>query len=293
MKHLFRFFSFALLFTCLQFLMQVRAANGIGYQPNMTATESYGGGCKLGEPAFQTGEYLKYKVYYNWTAVWMTAGNVTFKVNDAELGGQNVFHMVCKGKTASAFNWFFHVNDRYESYIDPYNIRPLKFIRDIKEGDYTLKNQLTFYHDNQQVLIDHQIRKGVVQAKNKWMSIPNCTQDLLSALYYMRTADQNSLGPGEEIQVDLILDNQIYPIALTYIGKSKIKTDVGTFRCVKYTPTLIKGDVFDDTESMTIYVTDDENRLPVYIESPLKVGWGKAYLTDFSGLKYPLTSKIK
>lgn len=135
-------------------------------------------------------------------------------------------------------------------------------------------------------------RKGKLRAENVTDQITNCSQDLLSAIYYARCMDYSKMKIGEKLYLDLYLDGEIYPIHLKYLGKETVDTDLGKFRCVKFSPTLLEGDIFKGGDEMVIYATDDDNRLPLLIESPLVVGSVKCYLTNISGLKFPMTAKV-
>src|SRR5690554_4022569 len=59
--------------------------------------------CTIKNTAFQSGEELTYKLYYNWNFIWLSAGEVTFKVT--ELGSQ--YHLSAVGSTYSSYEWFF------------------------------------------------------------------------------------------------------------------------------------------------------------------------------------------
>ena len=72
-----------------------------------------------------------------------------------------------------------------------------------------------------------------------------------------------------------------------------VKTDAGTFNTLVIKPQLIKGRVFKDDEALTLWVTDDENKLPIMVESDIFVGSIKAELIGYENIKNPLTSKIK
>lgn len=245
---------------------------------------------------FQSGEKLTFKIYYNWSAIWMKAGNVTFEILDAYMNGKTVYHVDCIGQTASAFNWFYKVDDHYQTYIDPSTLLPLKYIRDVHEGKYTKKNQFRFFHSQNEVAIDYRIQKGEVQAKDEVVSIKPCTQDVLSTLYYTRAFDfkNSNIAVGDTIPVEVFLDGKSYSVHLRYKGKDELKTKLGKFRCLKFAPMLMSSYAFGKGgEKMMIWVTDDDNKLPLLIESPLKVGWGKAYLTEYENLVYPLDAKIK
>ena len=71
----------------------------------------------------------------------------------------------------------------------------------------------------------------------------------------------------------------------------KIK-EVGEFRCIKFAPLLIEGTIFSAGSGMTVYVTDDKNRVPLLIETPILVGSIRARVNNMEGLRFPLTSKI-
>lgn len=62
------------------------------------------------------------------------------------------------------------------------------------------------------------------------------------------------------------------------------------FRCELATST---GESFEDGSEFTIWISDDRNRIPLYVESPIRVGSIRARLISWKNLKYPLDSKIK
>jgi len=246
--------------------------------------------CSIKNDVYDVGEKLTYKVYYNWTAVWMSAGKATFDIKAGNVGGKEALHIVSKGITARSFDWFFKVRDQYETYLDPQTIKPLKFVRSVKEGDYTKENLFTFDHNNNEAMVHYRKRMGKVQAENEKVTIPSCTQDLLSAIYYTRCIDYETMAEGDIIPVELFLDGEMYSVHLRYKGKDKLKHNRKWYNCVKFSPLLLESDTFDGGEAMTIWATDDDNRLPLLIESPLTVGSVKAYLIDYEGLKHDVTS---
>lgn len=248
--------------------------------------------CNLKNGIFDTGEHLSYNVYYNWTAVWMNAGKVDFNIQDGNVNGKDAFHIVSEGRTARKFDWFYKVRDRYETYMDKETLRPLRFVRNIREGDFRLQHLYTFYPEKDEVYIHYHRSQGKTRLENKTVDIPACTHDLVSAVYYTRCIDYDSMVAGDIFEIDMFLDGEMWPVHARYMGKEILKTDIGKFRCVKFAPLLLQGEYFEGGEDMMVWATDDENRLPIYIESPLVVGKVKAYLEDFSGLQHPLTSKL-
>ena len=243
--------------------------------------------------SFDVGEKLEYKISYNWKAIWMGAGTVNFDITEETINDRTVYHTKAIGKTFKRYEWFYKVYDVYESYIDKESLKPVRFDRDINEGGYTKKLRYNFDHENQNTHIDYFYRRGELKYENKDIDINTCTQDMLSAVYYTRNINYNLLEANDTIPVDVIMDGATYPVYIIYLGKEDLKTDLGTFRCLKLKPALMDGYIFKEGDFMTIWATDDDNRLPLLIQSPLRVGYVKAFLKGFENLRYDLSSKIK
>ncbi len=91
----------------------------------------------------------------------------------------------------------------------------------------------------------------------------------------------------------MFLDNEVFNMYIRYVGKEEIKTKYGKFRAIKIKPLLLKGQIFEGGEKMTVWVTDDANHIPVRVESPLVVGKVKIDMMSHANLRHPLTSLIK
>ena len=59
----------------------------------------------------------------------------------------------------------------------------------------------------------------------------------------------------------MFIDDQVNNIFIRYAGKEEIKTRYGKFNAIKIKPLLLKGNVFDGGEKMTIWVSNDSNHL--------------------------------
>jgi hypothetical protein len=171
----------------------------------------------------------------------------------------------------------FKVRDRYESYFHADNLTPLKFVREVSEGNYKKNEYVTF---NKQ--------ENTARTSSGVMNVPDNVQDVISILYFARNIDYNQYKKGDKIPFNMFLDNKVYNIYVIYLGKENIRTKYGKFKAIKLKPLLVKGNVFDDEGKMTVWVTDDSNHIPVRAESPVSVGSIKVDLTQFENLRYPL-----
>jgi len=240
--------------------------------------------CSIENSCFEGGEKLTYKVYYNWNFIWLSAGEVSFYVKDLGTG----YELTALGKTYPSYEWFYKVDDRYYSYVDKECLLPKKFTRDIKEGNYYLYDKVKFDQDNKSGISMRGRTKETVKLEE--FELDNCVHDLLSILYYTRNVNMNEMNSGEKFPVNLYLDLEVYPleIALAERQKNKKIKGLGHFDVIKLNPELIEGHVFDEDQTMDIWVSDDMNRIPLLIESPLSVGSAKAVLSEYQGLRHSL-----
>ena len=89
------------------------------------------------------------------------------------------------------------------------------------------------------------------------------------------------------------MDQEEFPLRMRYMGKTENKKvdGMGRYRTLKFQPDVIAGKVFDEDTKMSVWVSDDLNRIPVLIESPVSVGSVKMVLKEYKGLKYEFTAK--
>jgi len=230
--------------------------------------------------AFIAGEVLKYRIHYG--IIDAGVAQIEVKKNLHTISDRKTFHVVGTGRTKGAFDWFFKVRDRYESYIDTASLIPWSFVRRVSEGGYTINQNVTFNHYENTATSE----KGTVH-------VPVSVQDLVSAFYYARNMGMENAKIGDQFSIDAYLDDEVFPMNLKFIGEEKIKTKLGTFECLKFRPMLQEGRVFKEEEDMTIWVSDDANRLIVRAEAHILVGSIKMDLSGYSGLAHPLSSKKK
>ena len=237
------------------------------------------------ERAFDVGEWFKFRMHYG----IVNAGYATLEVKEAVKNNKKVYHAVGKGWTTGMTKFFFKVDDTYESFFDKETGNPYQYVRKIDEGGYT-KNQEGFFDNSKHTVLV----KDYKNKNEKTIIIPANTQDILSTFYYLRnhpTIDQ--LKVGESVSIDMFFDDETTKFKLKYIGKEDIKTKFGTIPCMIFRPYVQAGRVFKEQESLTVWISDDDNKMPIRIKASLAVGSLKADLDGFKGLKYPFTVKVK
>jgi hypothetical protein len=233
--------------------------------------------------SFQSGEVLTYKLYYNWNFIWIPAGEVVFKVNEYP---QHITFSA-HGKTSAAYSKIFYIDDYYESKVDKENLLPLEFKKDIKEGNYVNYNHI--YFDQNQQSLKSLRGKTKDNMTEKAMNFTHCMHDVLSLLYRMRTLDYKNMVKQDKMPVEFFMDHKHYQLEVLYNGivKQKNIKGLGNIDVLEVFP-IIKGtSLFKEDELTKVYASNDKNRVPVLVESPLSIGSVKAVLIETKGLKYP------
>lgn len=249
--------------------------------------------CAQSNKAYFAGEKLTYRVYYNsFITGNVTAGEAAFEVSESHLEHINkpVLKLHAEGKSKGAFNWFFKVHDTFTSYIDPEEQTPYLFVRRTKEGKYFKNEDSYFYHENNYVtnFSEKRTSKKTVQTP-----IHDSVFDFVSAIYYIRTMPLKYFGNDSAYKVDFFLDDTVYRSTVLYQGIENIKIKAGKFRCMRIVPMMIAGEVFDDAYPVTVWVTDDKNRIPILIEGKILVGKVKMELVGYENIRNNWDSRLK
>jgi len=244
--------------------------------------------CQMANEAFSGGEKINYKIYYNLNFIWIPAAEVTFEVKD--LGSE--FYIKTTANTLKSYDWFFKVRDIYEVTLDKETLLPLHSVRQVQEGGYRLFDEMHYDHDRGLVSSLRGKTKDVATVRE--YPISSCIHDILSVIYYARNLDFDTYQIGDKFPVNIFMDKEEWKLSVQYGGESaekKIKGR-GKFNTYLFHPEVISGDIFKENTQMNVYVSHDENRIPLLIESPISVGSIKAVMTSSENLRHGDLAKI-
>ncbi|MFC5047912.1 DUF3108 domain-containing protein [Aquimarina hainanensis] len=229
--------------------------------------------------SFDAGEWFRFRIHYG----IFTASYATLEVKAETLNSKPVYHVVGTGKSSGVLSLFFKVEDYYETYIDRNKVSPYRFIRKINEGGHTKDIEINFDHTkNEAFVFDKKYNT------KKTFHTKSNIQDMMSSFYYLRNnIDITSLKKGDEKYVNMFFDNENYKFKLKFLGRETIKTKMGKIKCLKFRPYVQAERVFKEEESLTVWISDDDNRMPVKIKADILVGSIQADLDAFKGLKHP------
>lgn len=227
---------------------------------------------------FKSGERLQYKMSYSG---FLRAGTAVLEVNEKELEGEKVFYAKGTGWTTGMIKFFFKVEDIYESYFSKDVIKPKLFKRKIDEGGYVKHRVTRFNYASKKAYI-----QDFINQQDTTVSFNN-VQDMMSSFYYLRNYNVKNIKKGEEIAIDMFIDAQVYPFKLRFLGREMLKTKFGKVNALIFRPLVQSGRIFKAEESVTVWITDDENKIPVKMQADLAVGSLRAELEDYKGLANP------
>lgn len=245
--------------------------------------------CQIDNHSFIPGEKLRFRIYYNWKFVWVPAGEVEFSIEELD---EEHYWVEVIGKTYPAYESFFKVDDFYASRIDKSSLLPEYFLRDVEEGSYNRYDSIHF--DQTNMKIESHWGKHREDAEQFEFESKTCVQDMVSILYFVRNLNYDELDNKTIVPVEIFFDKEFYPLKMEVNKREKKKVKgLGKFKTIKLIPEAVDGHVFDEDTKMDVWISDDQNKIPLLIESPLTIGSAKAVLIRHEGLRYPLDSKLK
>lgn len=234
---------------------------------------------KMNNQAFKVGEKLKFRVHYG----IINAANITMAVDQAtSINGRDALAVRCEGETMKSFDWAYKVRDKFQSWIDAEALAPIRYAKTVRENKYYDEDLAIYMHD-----------KKKLRNSDGEMAMPMYTQDIASVLYYARNLNFDKAKVNQVYPLDLYLDNKIYNLNFTYMGKETLNTDIGKVKCIKLRPKLVVDRVFKSSNDMTVWVSDDANHIPVRVQTAIKVGSLKVDITGYEGLRNAFTSLEK
>ncbi|MGB2184444.1 MAG: DUF3108 domain-containing protein [Flavobacteriaceae bacterium] len=186
--------------------------------------------------AFQDGEWFRFRMRYG----FLNASYATATVRETTFKDQAVYHVAATGKTTGFARWFFKVDDYFDSYFEKDIVRPIRFVRNISEGNYKRHVEIDFDHNTQSGIMNDLLRK----TKTEIDFTPNL-QDLVSTFYFLRNHfDLEGIQVGETASLHMIYDKKPFAFRFRFLGYENVKTKFGVVPCVKFRPYVEEGRIF-------------------------------------------------
>lgn len=232
--------------------------------------------------AFSEGEELTFRVSFGFLNA--AEAKMLIQPNIETKNERPTYKIDVLGQTLGVFK-LFKVNDNWGSYLDTTKIIPYESYRHIEEGSYRKHERVTFDHKNKNAHVRLYDRENKEVIDTKDYSIPPNVQDIVSGFYLLRTMELKKLKKGDIVSIKGFFDKEIYNLRLVYGGKASIDTKMGKMETFIFSPIMPKNKLFRGEQPVTVWVTDDENKIPVKIKAKLLVGSLDMDITEAKGLR--------
>lgn len=241
-------------------------------------SKSFSANSNLNSKPYISGEKLVYVAHFG----WLNAGEAVFTIRDSVFEGQDLYHAVAKAYTIGVADKIFEVRDVYESFFRPENNQTYLAIRSIKEGRYSYYNEVRYNYED----------KKILSQKSGEQDVPENILDMLGAFYYLRESMTDRIkNVGDELILDTFFADEVFPLKMRYVGDEKIRTKLGKFNSMKFSPVVEPGRIFDSEDDVTIWISKDKNHIPFRIRIDLIIGSIKCDLVEYSGLQHKVDSR--
>lgn len=244
------------------------------------------------ELPFKAGEKIHIGLYFKWGAVNTEVATGLLALEESALNGKTVFKSSLKADSAPFFSAFYDMHERFETWFALDAVRPLKYYRNTKQGDYRAFNNYIYDWDKKVIHADINFEGRGQQILD--IPIHDCVCDITSIIYLIRSMDFSGLTPGQKIPLSFAIDDTVFDIVLTFRGKQTVKVKrLGKVNADKFSCSVVSGAMFDGNTEMTIWFSDDANHVPVGFMAPLRIGSVQGWVKQLEDLKYPFDARIK
>lgn len=243
---------------------------------------------------FGGGERMSFVIHYKWGIINADVASATLSLDTEELNGRPVFAAALFGQNARKFDPFFKIREDFRSWFSVDGLEPLRFTRDTREGNYFSLNDYVF--DPASGVIHAGLDSKSRGKRSEELPLTDCTFDVLSLFYFARNLDFSAVRSGMRHPLTFAVDDDICDIYFIYKGlEVKNIKGVGKVRTRRFSVKLASGEVFGEDAEATgdMWFTDDDNRLLVWFDTPIKVGHIYGRITAWDGLKHPFDALVE
>ena len=237
----------------------------------------------INKSAFGPNEKLSYVASYNMKGLMTELAGIDMEVTDIPGKKKPIYRLKFTANTFTSWDSYVKVRHSYQTYIDPSTIKPLIMAQDSDVKGSVTKGKYTFKHKSGIVKIA--VTKSDAPAINKTLPIKANTYDVVSFIYLTRNLDYKNYKTGKKIPLSIAFMERILDFNVKYLGKETIKTKgMGSKECYKIGIVLNRKFIVEPDVTF-IWLTADDNRVPVLISTVFKEGKALIELSKYEELK--------
>lgn len=217
---------------------------------------------------FRVGEKLTYQMFWGPFVV----GRATLEVAGVEkVDDYNCYHLIAKAKTSGLAEWLFPVNSTAESWLDCDGLFTRQYRQNRSEGKHHANDETHYDYEHKETVTTNHIK-----GRERRSPLNQPVQDVVSSLYFVR-AQKLMLDAEQSFTVNAANTNYVVTIRPDQRKEVWVRP-VGNIQALRIEPSPTLKIVSSNKGRMWLWVSDDERRLPLLLNSELKIGNAKLVL---------------
>jgi len=241
---------------------------------------------EIDNTSFGPGEEINYRVNFG----FFTVGSAITKVDKRifDINSRPSYKVDAFGSTSGMVSWITKVDDQWGAYIDTAALVTHVSYRKIKEGKYRKDELTTFNHTTNKAEVKVRNKETGIYDDAKVYDTPDNVRDLVGGFLYLRIIEFDKLHKGDTVTISGFFEDTSYNLNIIYDGKEVINTRVGKIQCLRIVPIMPDNKLFDGENSITCWISDDGNKIPVKIQAKMFIGSTGIEMVSFRGLRNQL-----
>ena len=234
------------------------------------------------------GEKLTFIASYNMSGLLTDFAQITMETTTFKTSKSEFLRLRCKAQTYEKWDQYFAINDTYETFVNPVNLKPYIHKRQINEGGYFKKMQYNFDSKSQSIKsVKTKRRKdGTFWNEKNTFQVSEKTNDIITTIYALRNSDINKAKIGTKDHLTILFDNKETEITIALLDIETIDTKLGMIKCYKIGVSLQNSEILNNEDDNVIWLSADQNKVPVHVKFKVPVGNGELKIQKATGLKY-------
>ena len=230
---------------------------------------------------FEVGERFTYnvswKVFDAGIATMTLAEKMSFQNEEAYRINATVY-------STGIVSALFKVVDVFESFFQARDLCSRRITKRIQEGRRHRETVVTFDAKARRAQMeDRDLNLPDLPPKRTESPVPSCVQDVISALYVIRT---KTLRVGELVQFPINDGGRTYDVTVEIQAQEEVRTPAGTFQAFRLEPKVFDG-LFKSKGRLFVWVTTDSARMPIQLKAKINIGTITASLTQADRIPAP------
>lgn len=218
--------------------------------------------------SIQVGERFTYEI--SWLNI--LAGTAVMEVqNGGTADNRGMAKLVTTAQSRPAITKFFPVDNRVESEFDLRALLPQHMTFKRREGKKKEDIEYTFHHEEGTVTA---VKSGAAET----LPIQPGTQDLISCLYYVRSA--LPMKPGASLTMNIHHDKKNRNVEVRVEEIEKVETPWGKVEAARVLVIMPFQGIFLNQGNIRVWFTVDDQRIPVRMKAKVVIGSIVADLVD-------------